>query len=263
MDYIADEYRNLSPLQIRIATHARYTVPARDIDLDVITAAGILPHHDLLDVGSGTGSFLERLRSGKHTGRLCALDASAAAVEAAGRIEGVESVLGDASSPPFADAEFDVVTARHMLYHVASPIAAIRAAGRVLRPGGTFAATVNRADATAQIFEVVDAAVRRNGVEPSAAPNSIVNSDSLPGLLTEVFGNVEVLVADTDLVVPEPEPVIAYCVSMLTLRGVPEDGPVREAVAADITAEVRRRFDGGGGVWRDPKGYVVCTAVLS
>jgi ubiquinone/menaquinone biosynthesis C-methylase UbiE len=264
--FIADEYRDLSPLQTRILTHQRYSEGVNDVDLDVIRAAEIGPAHSVLDIGSGTGEFLRRLRAEQaHTGRLVAFDASAAAVEAAAALDGVEGVLGDAQSMPFAEEEFDVVTARHMLYHVPDPVLAIREARRVLRPGGRFAAVVNRVDPTPMMTEAVDTVLRGFG---SAVPGGgktemPVHAQNLPGMVDEVFGAVRVVTVNGALVFTEPEPVIRYCLSTLTLSGVPQEGPLRAEVEAGVEAEVRRRFDELGGVWRDPKGYIVCVAEKS
>ena len=93
-------------------------------------------------------------------------------------------------------------------------------------------------------------------------PNDLVNSDNLPDLIADVFGNVEVVRRDNALVVPDPEPVIAYCASMLTLAGVAAESPERRAVVASLDVEIRRRFAADGGPWREPKGYVICVATV-
>ena len=258
---VADGYRDLSPLRTRILTHQRYSERPDDPDLDVIRAIALDGSQALLDVGSGTGVFLGRLRAEGHTGRLCAVDASQAAVDAAGAVAGVTATLGDAQELPFDAAEFDAVTARHMLYHVDDPTLAVREARRVLRPGGRFAAVVNRTGTTPLMAELVDTVVRRHGVRPPPGPGDRVHAGNLPEMVEEAFGACDVRTVDSALVFHEPEPVARYCLSTLTLRGVPGEGPLRDAVARDVEAEVRLRFAALDGVWRDPKGYVVCTGV--
>jgi SAM-dependent methyltransferase len=258
---IADEYRSLTPLQTRLLTHQRYSETENDVDLDVLRALGLDPGSALLDVGSGTGEFQRRLRAEGHTGRLCVLDMSQAAVDAAEAVQGVEGFLGDAQSLPFPDATFDAVTARHMLYHVPDPVLAIREARRVLRPGGRFAAVVNLAGTLPLINDVVNTTLAAHGFTRGEGAGKIsVDSLNLSGLFNVVFSEREVITVNGALVFQEPEPVIAYCLTMLRFGGVPDRGPVRERVEADLMAEIRRRFAEYGGVWRDPKGYVVCVA---
>jgi ubiquinone/menaquinone biosynthesis C-methylase UbiE len=98
------------------------------------------PGESLLDVGCGTGSFLARLRTSGHHGPLTGLDSSPAAARACAAVPGVRAVTGDAVRLPFPDGAFDVVTARHMLYHVSDVRAALAEARRVLRVGGRFVA---------------------------------------------------------------------------------------------------------------------------
>ncbi len=114
-----------------------------DVERAVLDAIALDPADSLLDVGCGTGSFLARLRREGHHGRLVGLDTSPAAIEALLKLGSVEAVRADAAALPFSDDEFSVVTARHMLYHVSDPMAALRESQRVLVPGGWFAATVN------------------------------------------------------------------------------------------------------------------------
>ncbi|WP_082580914.1 class I SAM-dependent methyltransferase [Phycicoccus sp. Root563] len=48
----------------------------------------------------------------------------------------VEVVQGDAGAPPLAEGTFDVVLARHILWTLPEPLAALRSWVRLLRPGG-------------------------------------------------------------------------------------------------------------------------------
>lgn len=259
-DQVSHEYRSLDPLRIRILTHQRHTEGAgADVERDVLRVLGLAPDAALLDVGSGTGTFLARLREEGHTGRLCAVDASQAAVDAAGAVKDVNAFLADARELPFADGGFDAVTARHMLYHVPRPELAIAEARRVLRPGGRFAAVVNRVDPLPHINGTVDAVLAVHGIERQNTDAS-VNADKLPTLVEGVFGSCDVLAVEGALVFRDAEPVVRYCLSMLTLCGVPERGPLRAAVERAVEDAVLARFAELDGPWRDPKGYVVCSA---
>jgi SAM-dependent methyltransferase len=107
----------------------------------------------VLDLGCGGGRHaFEALRRGA---RVTALDrdaaelAGVAATAGAMRREGElpptahpGCALGDATRLPFPDAAFDRVIAAEVLEHVDDDIGAVRELVRVLRPGGTIAATV-------------------------------------------------------------------------------------------------------------------------
>ena len=57
----------------------------------------------------------------------------------------VHFFVADAQALPLPDASFDVVMARHMLYHVPDIDRAVAEAARLLRPGGRFLAVTNSA----------------------------------------------------------------------------------------------------------------------
>jgi len=255
-----DDYLTPERLRTRIETHLLYSEHPDDIEQAVLDAIALEPGGSLLDVGSGTGSFLARLRSEGHQGRLVGLDTSPAAIETLRNLGSVEAVQADAAALPFSEAEFSVVTARHMLYHVADPAATLRQARRVLAPGGWFAATVNFPDAYPQTLGLVRAVVTRHGIDLSRWHGPPVHTGNLPGLMETVFENVETVLHANALVFPTADAFSRYAVAQLGLFGVGDEFPQRAAVVDDLVAEAHRRFDACGGALRDPKGYSLSVA---
>ena len=106
-----------------------------------------------LDAGAGFGRHAyEAARRGA---RVVALDyaeaetittrATFAAMFEAGEItaDRLAGVLrGDATRLPFRDGSFDVIVTSEVLEHIQNDVAALTELSRVLKPGGTFAATV-------------------------------------------------------------------------------------------------------------------------
>lgn len=114
---------------------------------------GVQPGDLVLDAGAGFGRHaFELARLGAN---VVALDYAAAEVVAARNVfaamvtadeisdERYVGVLqGDATRLPFADSSFDHVITSEVLEHIHDDVAAVGELLRVLRPGGTIAATV-------------------------------------------------------------------------------------------------------------------------
>lgn len=93
----------------------------------------------LLDLGCGTGMFLEREGADRMT---VGLDLSRRALSFTRR-RGIERLAcGDSQAIPLASGAFDVVTAFDLIEHVDSDASLVSEVHRVLRPGGILLATV-------------------------------------------------------------------------------------------------------------------------
>ena len=107
----------------------------------------------LLDIGCGFGRHsYEALRRGADVvssdfslPELVEVDGTVAAMETGNELPtGVSSTTcnGDVTQLPFPDGTFDRIIASEVLEHIEDDVAALVELVRVLRPGGTFAATV-------------------------------------------------------------------------------------------------------------------------
>jgi SAM-dependent methyltransferase len=106
----------------------------------VLRMLGAMPETglDILDIGCGTGFFLNVLQAKKPIWRLQGVDLSADSVRIA-REQGLAVTEGDGEGRlPFPDGTFDVVYAGEVIEHVFSPDDFLDEVARVLRPGGRF-----------------------------------------------------------------------------------------------------------------------------
>jgi ubiquinone/menaquinone biosynthesis C-methylase UbiE len=150
MQYATDEN-----LRIRQQTHANYTVgQPREPWLDALLA--LEPDAALLDVGTANGAFPIRLRQAGHRGRLVGVDLSHGMIELAqAQAKTIEFLQANAIALPFPDSSFDVVTARHMLYHVPDIQKALLEFRRVLKSNGTLFALTNADGYLADYWAVI------------------------------------------------------------------------------------------------------------
>lgn len=91
----------------------------------------------VLDVGCGTGGFLDALRQRNPALQTTGLEYNATAAARARVKSGAWLVRGSANALPFADASFDAAVAADVLCHAAvEPPVALAELHRVVRPGG-------------------------------------------------------------------------------------------------------------------------------
>ncbi|MFI7670195.1 class I SAM-dependent methyltransferase [Nocardia sp. NPDC049526] len=255
------EYAEPTPLKVRIDTHERYSEFPDDPTANVLTALELTGTEHLADIGCGDARFLAHLADNGHRGPLVGIDTSPAMVAAANGVPGVRGVFGSADRIPFDDNSFDALTARHMLYHLANPLAALREFRRTTKPGGTVAVVVNHPGTYPYTTELVAAHAATYGLGVGEAMT--VDSDTLPELMSEVFGKVRIQRSDNALVFDTPDPLVRFAEALFTFYGVTPNHPRRRAILNDLREDVEDWFTHHPGkTWRDPKGYIVATAVV-
>ncbi|BDP42367.1 hypothetical protein DAETH_23360 [Deinococcus aetherius] len=250
---VAAQYATDRNLRIRRETHERYGV-GPDLEPAVDRLLALHGDEALLDVGTGPGNFPGRLGARGHRGRLVGVDLSPGMIEhATASHPGVEFVQASADALPFPDGTFDVLTARHMLYHVPNVPAALAEFARVLRPGGRFLAVTNASGYMSELWDVVAKVVPDEsalaGLLKSRAGSAVFSELNGEALVREAFGNVHVEFLDNALVFPSPGPVLAYLESMTALQRLAAQDRTR--VRAALGDALASRFGAGG--WRVSK----------
>ena len=110
------------------------------IEADIRLLRRLLPPDGrVLDLGAGRGSFVAAAQ--RRGVRAVALDLEPAAA-AIWRRAGVPGLIGDGNATPFADGCFDAVRMKEIIEHLEAPLALVREARRLLRPGGIVIAHV-------------------------------------------------------------------------------------------------------------------------
>jgi len=254
-----NEYTSLTSLSIRQSIHLNYSEPPDRLEETTIDAAALSPESSVIDIGPGNGSFLRRLVESGHRGMIAALDRSMTAAQSVAVIGSPVSLQGDACRLPFADTAFDVVFARHMLYHVSDVFAALREFKRVLRLSGKCVTVVNHAEQAPRLSDLLRRRVAVNGVRPPDLQR--VDTTILPDMLRSVFGNTSVTRRVGHLVFYRPEPLVAFGTALLGFYGVTPDSPLRADIEAQLANDIQNWFAHSGRPWRDSKGFIICLSV--
>ncbi len=123
----------------------------------VATATGVGPGSRVLDVGCGTGEFLQEVR--RLGAAATGIDPAPGMIDVArSRLPDVDLRVGSADNLPWLDDTFDLVTAFNSFQFVTEPRQALAEFRRVLVPGGHIG-IVSWAEAEANDVHVIEAAV--------------------------------------------------------------------------------------------------------
>ncbi len=118
----------------------RYSEP---LATELTALVSLSPGMRAIDVGCGPGALTARLVERLGVGSVCAVDPSGPFVAAARtRFPGLDVRQGRAEELPWPDDSFDVAVAALVVHFMRDPVAGLREMGRVVRAGGTVAATV-------------------------------------------------------------------------------------------------------------------------
>jgi SAM-dependent methyltransferase len=221
-----EAYVDDSHLDVRYRTHQLYTVDPVDFGRWTLERLPWRGGKRVLDVGCGPGDLLcEMARQHQGWQVLVGLDASPGMIaKAAWSARGLPAYffVGDAQALSFPDGSFDVVMARHMLYHVPDIDRAVAEAARVLRPGGHFLAVTNSANTMPEYWELRQRAKAcfPNAVLPQKCPDrfSVENAGLF---LSPHFENLETHTLTGTLRFPTAQPLVDYFASSRALTMQP------------------------------------------
>jgi len=196
--------------------HEHNLTPVYDAVLDLVHAG---PGVSILEVGCGGGTALA-LAAERGAG-VSAIEAAAGFVEIARRrVPSSDVRIGDLQFLPFEDASFDVVLGFNAFQYAADPLAALREAHRVLRPGGRVAMMVWGPQEECEIASHLIALRPFMPPPPPDAPGPFALSQ--PGALRTLVGEAGF---DVEIVADAAGPFV-YPTEAIALRGLMSGGPV-------------------------------------
>jgi ubiquinone/menaquinone biosynthesis C-methylase UbiE len=213
-----DQYRSADHLNARIALHQDFSTSECSWEAWVFEHLGMRQGLKILAVGCGNATQWQKNQKrfpASTAFTLMDLSPGMLAEARAGLQLGPNRfcfVNADAQCLPFEKAQFDRVTANHMLYHVPDIDLAVAECARVIKPDGLFLAATNGANHMADFyallsefdssFEISRPALRRFGLRNGRA------------YLEKAFRSVCVDTFDCDLWVTDARALVDYAFSM-------------------------------------------------
>jgi SAM-dependent methyltransferase len=194
-----------------------------------VVAAGVEPHHRVLDVGCGTGALTQALAGIVGPARVVAVDPSPAFVAACrSKVPGVDVRVGTAEELPDLDSSFDVVLSQLVVNFMSDAEAGVRAMRDAAASGGVVTSCVwDYADGMTMLRAYWDAVLDLdpNGPDeartmPYSTPDELSALWTSSGLTDVETGELEAEASYEgfdDLWAPIPAgagPAGAYCASL-------------------------------------------------
>jgi ubiquinone/menaquinone biosynthesis C-methylase UbiE len=214
-DYVADQYQTATNLNARISLHRRFSTNRYGWFRWLFDRLRFPPQARILELGCGPGDLWR-----KNLYRIPAGWAITLTDQSAGMVEKAQQHLADsqhsfrfevvdAQAIPYPRDRFDGVLANHMLYHVPDKARALSEIRRVLKPDGLFYASTIGARHLSELKALAarfDPRLSDWGQRP--ADDFILEDGAVR--LAQTFAEVTLHRYDDDLVVTDPDALIAY-----------------------------------------------------
>jgi SAM-dependent methyltransferase len=224
------QYKTDAHLAARQSIYA-YQQPRIDLASETIGLAALGGAEVVADVGCGNGRYLADLARRGHAGPVLGVDMSPGMLLAArSGAPRARLMVADAMALPVRDAAADVTLATHMLYHVPEPDRAVRELRRITRPGGRVIVGLNGTDHLRELRDLITQALASLG-RPPVRPREQISLDTGEQLLRSQFASVTRYDFESQLRVPDAEPIAAYVRSRVL-----DAGPLVPAVLSALPA---------------------------
>ncbi len=194
------------------------------------------------------------LQTNGHKGPLTGLDQSEAMLAEAAKTNNlIEWKRGDASKLPFETNYYDLIIARHMLYHMKDVEKTIQGFHKVIRPGGSLLATTNSSVTLPRIVEMCNRMLDAFDLPKTTSSVTPFCLENGKEILQSVFPTVEETVIHNALVFHHATPIVNYISSMFPSLNIPDNTYLHAEMKEWLKEEVENELSLHNGIWRDPK----------
>jgi len=216
---VKDQYKNSDNLNARLNFHS-FNINKTDWNQWFFEKMNMPDHGNVLELGCGNGLLWKKNeKSIKKTLNITLSDFSEGMLESAKKNinnENIKYEVIDIQNIPYEDESFDVIIARHMLYHVPDIDKALSEVKRVLKPNGKFYVSTNSLNHLRELKILVKNFDKTIDFDP-ARDSSLFGIENGGELLKKHFGHVALEEFNGQIVVHEAEPVVSYVTSVISV----------------------------------------------
>lgn len=218
--FVKEQYKNADNLNARINLHS-FNTNKLDWDVWFFEKMDIPENSRILELGCGNGVLWQKNKQAvKENWDITLSDFSEGMIQSATQninIEKIKYKIIDIQDIPYEDESFDIVIARHMLYHVPDVDKALSEVKRVLKPNGKFYVSTNGKEQMKELKGLVNDYDKNIDFDPIkyADKFGIENGSEI---LKKYFSNVIVEDFIGQIVVHKAEPVVSYVTSGSSAR---------------------------------------------
>lgn len=242
----SQQYHNAANLNARVSLHDRFSTNPYGWFRWVFDRYELTPRCRVLELGCGSGAVWSHNAARIPADAEITLSDFSPGMVSQARLnlrdmQSFDFRVIDAQSIPFETAQFDVVIANHMLYHVPDRARALREVRRVLKPGGRFYTTTIGEKHMQELFELPERFDPGRSVDQLKS-NGEFSLENGAVQLGVVFEHISISRYSDTLHVTEAAPLVDYILSTVRFGSAE---PRRDEFLRFIEGEMAQR---GGAI---------------
>lgn len=211
-NHVLNEYKDDSTLKKRKLIF-EIAVPKINIIEEVSKCIDFKNTKNILDIGCGNGDLLIHIRKSGFSGNLVGLDISEGIMKPGIDQNKREKLdikfdIGTAENLPFEKESFDVIIAKHMIYHVPNMQKCVDEAYRCLKPSGKFIVTLNSGSTRPLLNKIIAEASKKANIDRLSHERRLTTETFPP--LTKDFQNIEFKKFNNEIILEDPQIYIDY-----------------------------------------------------
>lgn len=210
--HVLNEYKDDSNLKKRKIIFS-IAIPKIDIIEEVSKCIDFQNTKNILDIGCGNGDLLIYMRKQGFSGELVGMDISEGIMKPGIDQSKKEKLninfeTGTAEKLRFSDETFDVITAKHMIYHVPNMQKCVDEAYRCLKKDGIFIVTLNSGSTRPLLNKTIAEASKKAGLDRISHERRLT-TEMFPQL-SKKFSYVEFKEFKNEIIMEDPKIYIDY-----------------------------------------------------